>query len=903
MVELVPTADLGQRAIDLVRDFCRACGSVARERAVACAECGESLVSPPIQPSASLQGIGVRTEGTRKIPAGTFPIVDDDGKKWSILLLDGTQAVLKHKNGELTPKLKKSDLLGRWLAWAGAATSEAGRREFWSRALMSAANIWDRRRLAMWALDANHAGLIGAAGLSDSETLWLRLHAAMRARRTGEALQLIEQLPRGRYPDTVELVASLMASAGPRSASGAIRGHLEALDRNHPVTLLARNDPLTAWHEVSGTQAAVFAHLRQAARFALSESTEEPGSGALATLARIERGLADAASPLPTTRLELSSTSVDLLTLWDHRAGSSFTPSLQTAGPLDERWAPYADDLLECWFALSPPSQKWLSVVIPACKGALWGSVQRRLAVLQGAGEPGSACEQGRRLYEKADWSSLRELGATGEHFLALADIRDGDVSAFTRIATSECLRPDDRSRLEALGTIADGTQTDIRVVVEDESTWGPLDAMGLSEEVVSTGPLRFREWFHLTKSKQSLFAEDFERAALLARECLRISTLEDIRDEALNLLAVALQAQGNSEAAAGALEKALEETFSDRLLVNWALARVEAAPDTASTTWLQVATRAEYPPLRANAGLLALSEADEEESLADLIPIARDTVRTAGNYDAAMAFLRVLGDHDEKWFKDEHWEGNPYWTHRAFQVRVALYHPDKDHLEVLGKLLRQAPEDQELLDIRDSVVDAALSAMGGGDDEEDVNIGVAAWGLRMLDVVPLKPRQEAILSLWSVQVALDHFGRDYSDDELPGEGLLKFITRAETLAAQAQGFDESDRLFMTRQAALLRDEFARQNVAWHAHAYDRAVDTYNGFIDSIRSVGYGYRVDKQKVRAAAQQFADSCERHINELAPMGKLISDDDLKSASQELTGAWKELQATALGLKRQV
>lgn len=902
MVELVPTADLEQRANELFRGFCRACGSIAGA-ATACAECGESLVPPAVQPSASLQGIGVRTGGTRKVPPGTFPVVDDDGKRWSILLLDGSQAVLKHKNGELIPNLKKGDLLGRWLAWAGAATSEGGRREFWSRALSSTANVWDRRRLALWALDKNHTGLIGETGLSDQETLWLRLHAAMRAGRTGEALQLIEQLPRGRYPDTVEFVAALMASVGPPSATAAIREHLEALDRNHPVTLLARNDPLTAWHEVSARNAAVFSHLRQAARYARSESTEEPGSGALATLARIERGLADATSPLPTTKLELSSTSLDLLTLWDHRARPSFTPSLETTGPLAEGWAPYVDDLLECWFALTPESQKWLSVVISACEGALWASVQRRLAVLEGVGEAGSPCEQGRRLYEKGDWSALRELGDAGDHFLALADIRDGDASAASRISNSECLRPDDRSRLQALVAIADGTKTDIQEVVEDESTWGPLAAMGLSEEIVSTGPLRFREWFHLTKSKQSLFAEDFEQASLLARECLRISTLEDIRDEALNLLAVVLHAQGNSEAAAAALEKALEESFSDRLLVNWALVRVEAAPETANNTWLQVATRAEYAPLRANAGLMALSEADEEESLADLIPIARDTVRTPGNYDAAVAFLRVLGNQDEEWFKEEHWETNPYWTHRAFQVRVALYHPDRDHLEVLGKLLREAPEDQELLDIRDSVVDAAMSAMGGGDSEEDANIGVAAWGLRMLDVVPLKPRQEAILSLWSVQVALEHFGQDYSDDELPGEGLLKFISRAEALVAQKEGFDESDRLFVTRQAALLRDEFARQNVAWHAHAYDRAVETYNGFIDSIRSVGYGYRLDKQKVRAAAQDFADSCQRHINELAPMGKLITDDDLKKASHELTGAWKELQSTALGLKRQV
>ena len=899
---MVQAVNSSVSTMEVAPDFCRACGGGLPAGQQTCPVCGERAAPPPITADPSLEAIGVKTAGTRKAGAGTFPIIKDDGKKWILLAMTGVEVPLKKKDGELTPALKNLDRLGRWLRWCDHATSDQGLQAFWSRAVAAATTSWDRRRLARWALFKPRHSLLAGLGLPESELNWLRAHAAVHSSKFEEAMQWIESLPDGTFPDVLDLVGVALARGFPLSGARKLEAKMAALNPNHPVSLLLKDAPLPEWRNVSGSSASVLDHLRQAALFGTGQSDQAPGSGPLAVLSHVERSFAQSA-PLPTDTLSPASRSLDMATLWQYRASSSTYVPGSEAGALAEAWAPYADDLLEAWGGLSPPARDWLSQTIRNSEGPLWTSVGGRLDVLLGEGEAGSPCEEGRRAYARSDWSFLREFGAHGEYFLALADLRDGDRSAIPRLRGHECFPANKAAVLDALEEIAADTRDDISDVVEDETLWGTLVKLGVSSDKLGNTPVRFQEWYHLTQSKEAIYADSFGEAAKLARECLRISTLEDIRDEALNLLAVALFADANVPAASAALDKSVEDAFSDRLLANWAIVKSQAEPESAYASWLAVAEKAEHSALRGAAGLMVLAEAGEEADLAALVPVARESLFTDGNFESAMALLRVVGNNDEDWFKKQDWTASPYYGHAAFRVRVALYHPDQDHLEVLGNLLRKSPDDAELLEIRDSVVDGVMAVMGGDEVDED-SFGVAAWGLRMLDVVPLTPRQESILSLWSVQVALQHFGRDYEDDELPGEGLLKFISRAEALVADAEkGFDDDDRRFVARQASILRDEFARQNLAWHAMAHDRAVDTYNDFIANVNSVGYGYRIDKQKVRSAAQQFADSCQRHINDIGPVVAMVTDEDLTKFSKSLLDSWKELQQTALGLKRSI
>jgi len=74
----------------------------------------------------------------------------------------------------------------------------------------------------------------------------------------------------------------------------------------------------------------------------------------------------------------------------------------------------------------------------------------------------------------------------------------------------------------------------------------------------------------------------DWSKAAEYARNCLRLSEIEEERDEALNVLAAALAAQGDGQRALDALRKAVEGKWNLALQANLALLAVDINPSLA---------------------------------------------------------------------------------------------------------------------------------------------------------------------------------------------------------------------------------------------------------------------------------------------------------------------------------
>lgn len=74
----------------------------------------------------------------------------------------------------------------------------------------------------------------------------------------------------------------------------------------------------------------------------------------------------------------------------------------------------------------------------------------------------------------------------------------------------------------------------------------------------------------------------DWSTAAEYARNCLRLSEIEEERDEALNVLAAALAAQGDGQRALDALKKAVEGKWNLALQANLALLAVDIDPSLA---------------------------------------------------------------------------------------------------------------------------------------------------------------------------------------------------------------------------------------------------------------------------------------------------------------------------------
>lgn len=87
-----------------------------------------------------------------------------------------------------------------------------------------------------------------------------------------------------------------------------------------------------------------------------------------------------------------------------------------------------------------------------------------------------------------------------------------------------------------------------------------------------------------LAAATNSLLDWRWADAGVLARECLRVATGEDVRDEALNVLAASLALQGEPQKALNALQKAVEGKWNLPLQVNLAVIATTEDPSVASS-------------------------------------------------------------------------------------------------------------------------------------------------------------------------------------------------------------------------------------------------------------------------------------------------------------------------------
>jgi hypothetical protein len=120
-----------------------------------------------------------------------------------------------------------------------------------------------------------------------------------------------------------------------------------------------------------------------------------------------------------------------------------------------------------------------------------------------------------------------------------------------------------------------------------------------------------------LAAAIKTLYNWNWDTAGDLARTCLRLSKVEELRDEALNVLAAALLARGEASRALDALRKAVEGEWNLTLQTNLAVVASETDPATAIEQMSYLIAGAENSDQRLQAALLAValwSRSQQEE-------------------------------------------------------------------------------------------------------------------------------------------------------------------------------------------------------------------------------------------------------------------------------------------------
>jgi hypothetical protein len=222
------------------------------------------------------------------------------------------------------------------------------------------------------------------------------------------------------------------------------------------------------------------------------------------------------------------------------------------------------------------------------------------------------------------------------------------------------------------------------------------------------------------------------------AKKCLKLSSNEAIRDEALNIAAAAFDMQGEVEKAVAALKQAVQGEWNFSLQQNLGILAMETDPILAAqqaTFWLDSAATQED---RASALFMVLNmwtnarEGEDGQTL-ELPEKLRESLRRAMSEDIPEEVFRVLGyfmaDNDAEWTKRaSNWVGSPHLAGDLGNMVLSRAESFDAYLEYL--VANAGSTNRLVVEAVDDLVAAANNAMSG--DEEALSS--AAFMIQMLD-------------------------------------------------------------------------------------------------------------------------------------------------------------------------
>jgi hypothetical protein len=473
--------------------------------------------------------------------------------------------------------------------------------------------------------------------------------------------------------------------------------------------------------------------------------------------------------------------------------------------------------------------------------------------------------ERARRAYERGDRATLEQLpqSPATRRLLALDALKRGDVALAHRsmddfpVEQLEVLR----SLLTCLesGSVAAADKR----LLQDGTAW-PLIVGLLPEEPAALAELAVREpsihdlaaWGILSAATDRLFAWDWEGALEAAKGCLRVSRDEEIRDEALNLLAAARWQLGDDDAAFHALNEAIDGRYTEGLQVNMGVVAGFVDPQVAAEHLGRLANTAPTLALRASAAERALTlwfaasepwetDDDGEETLpSTLRGSLRALVRNDIPQQTFIRFAKALARWDSDWFGDDSsLAGAPYAGSdeaRAFQAKARAF---PEFVKELASVIGEDPESAWATEEGKELVAMALGTLM----TDDPPIGAAFFGLELVDSgIPMPPLERIRISAFAIDAIADAI--DPAEGEPKEEFLDTLIARQADVAEVPEA--DRDTAWEIFQYGLRR--FTGVTLISRSRQLDDAIEMYN----SINSQLYGVprsQINMSAVRSGTQ--------------------------------------------------
>ena len=291
-----------------------------------------------------------------------------------------------------------------------------------------------------------------------------------------------------------------------------------------------------------------------------------------------------------------------------------------------------------------------------------------------------------------------------------------------------------------------------------------------------------------LVAAMDYLWQWKWQEAGEAAKSVLMETNREDLRDEALNVLAAAEAMSGNFDKAESALRQAVEGEWNFALQQNLGIIAMTTDPALAtsqSSYWLDAAETADD---RESAIFFVLKmwsdhRAEDEEVPEEILGSFRSALGSQLS-EETFAFLGTfLAQRDSEWTsKPSNWATSPHATSLTAELVMARAEGLETFVEFL---IEQADATHpEIVRERDRLINGLVEAMF----DEDPAIGAASMGLGLVDGgVPCNSLNTALLRMLTVREICMYF------NENDGEPKVEFLDYLIEVHAYTKTLEDPD--------------------------------------------------------------------------------------------------------------
>ncbi len=705
----------------------------------------------------------------------------------------------------------------------------------------------ERRLYARSVIASGRSDLAEALGLSESELQWLQMHAHRSSGHWERAGATALRLSPERYPDHLWVLVECLARGECTVAH--VRDHVAAAPSDHPANRLLR---LLCGSNGVGD----LAELEQLVPFA-GRSSKTPDDSAPEGLDRALSLLADEVETGPFSAEELSD--IEMV-----------SPKLT-----DELIDRYPD----------------LCQVTPESSAYIRARLDPTLLKDSELEELNHTAELARRAYTIGNVARLDSPGpdAAAIYYRQLLGLQRGQTEEVGALMNHPTLAA-------VVQSIREGTARP--EALADPTTWKTLTPL-IRAKHEANYPEAASRW-HLVNAVECVYAWKWELAADSARAVLRLAEEEEVRDEALNILAFSLYQTGQDEAAIAALERALEGEYTVNLQANAGVIAEHLAPTVALEHVTRLAAEAPTTELKLAAARRALTiwtmdrpiwaEDDDEEDSNELPPhlvaILRELIALPIPPEDHRWVAKLLASVDSEWLAHRpNTSGVPNADTHEHKVYVARASTDPEAFvaALRAALLERGEDEKWLVEERDAFVTGLTSLVF----ETEGAIGPAIFAYQAIEQdLPMRSFNKVVLTAAAVVSIVQHVAEQEGE---PSDHMLDLLQGARTELSSLADDEKSMAEGLLNTAF---DAYARGVANARQKGVQAAVEAASQ-LEAQLSLVPRYRINSSAVAEATQPIRDFLGNTLSALQRAQEVAVSEDLKEALGEFRSNVQELR----------